>query len=202
MKQHSFALTTLLLAGLAITGCQKPPAEDIASAQKALAAVEESAAKEYAPDALQAASDAFDAANAEIKAQNEGFAMSRNYDHAKELLAQAVEQADVAAKAAATAKAQAQSDAEAASAALGASFEAATADLNALGGCRKKPKGFAADLEALTGRLDALHAEMMPIQDAIAAESFADAIASAGTLSASLSALSTDLQSARQKLGC
>lgn len=202
MKKHVLLIAVLLLAGLALPGCQKPPAEEMADAQQALSGTEEVAAQEYAPDALAAAQAALDAANAEVEAQNQRFALVRNYDHAKELLAQAIEKSDAAREAAVAAKEQARNDAETALTELGTSFEEATADLTALGECRRKPKGFAADLEALTGRLEALNAEVAPIEEAVSNESFRSAIASAETLSASLATLRADLQSAREKLGC
>lgn len=202
MKKVLFIIAALLAVGLLSTGCQKPPTEELAGAQQALSAIDEAVTKEYAAAEFDEAAAALDAANAEIEAQGERFALVRSYDHAKELLAQAVEKADAAHEAATAAKAEAKAVAEAAVADLRTALEGATADLTALGECRRKPKGFAADLEVLTGRLEALGGEVAPIEEALAAEAFGDASAATATLSESVTALGADLHSAREKLGC
>jgi len=202
MRRTIVQITVLLLAGLGWAGCQQPPTEEPTSAQTALSAAEESDARQYAADELKAASAALDAAKAEIGAQSQRFAIVRDYDQAKKLFALALEKADAARDAAVAAKEQAKADAETALADLGSSLEGAHADLAALAGCRKKPKGLAAHLEALTGRLEALGAERAGIDEEIGREAYRDAVVSAGTLSASVSTLLADLQSARAQLGC
>ena len=202
MKRHLLLVMVFLLAGFVWTGCQEPPTEEMAQAQQALTQAEGAEAATYAQTELDAATAALDAANAEVKAQGERFALARNYEHAQELLTQAQEKAEAARTAAVAGKAKAKAEAEAALAEVEAALDAASADLTALGECPKKPKGFAADLETLTGRLEALSMEVAPIEAAIAGESFSDATALAKTLSDTLSTFGADLTSARETLGC
>jgi chromosome segregation ATPase len=202
MKRNSVLIAALLLAGLTWTGCQKPPVMEMTAAQNALSAVDQAIAQQYASIDLDEATSALDAANAEVEAQGERFALSRNYDKAKELLTQATEKATAAQEAAVAAQAQARTDAENALAELQSTVEEARADLAALAECPKKPKDFATDLQALSDSLDALAAELGPIESAVAGEDYREASSAADSLSSPLSTLRGDLQSAREKLGC
>ena len=191
-----------LAATLSLTACAKPPQVEIDGAAAALAQAETAEAATYAATELEQAREAQRAATAEIEAQGQKFALLRSYDHALELLQKANEAAVAAEQAAVAGRAKAKADAEAAVVAIGEGLATVDADLAALAACRKKPKGFAQDLELLTGRAEALRGQVAEIQASIDAARFLPAIEMATALQAEITTLSTDLSGARTKLGC
>lgn len=191
-----------LAATLSLTACAKPPQVEIDGAAAALAQAETAEAATYAAAELEQAREAQRAATAEIEAQGQKFALTRSYDHALELLKAANDAAIAAEQAAVAGRAQAQADAEAAVVAINDSLATVDADLAALTACKRKPKGFAQDLELLNGRAEALRGQVPEIQTAIDGARFLPAIEMATALQNEITALSTDLSGARTKLGC
>jgi hypothetical protein len=97
-------------------------------------------------------------------------------------------------------KAAARAAVEQAIAGLEASFAQADAALAALDTCRKRPKGFKADLEIMKGNVDGLRGQLANVQSTAAAEQYLQAKTMAEQLAAQVATVGTDLESARTKL--
>lgn len=87
MKKNILLSLVALFAVLFVTGCAKPPQQEIEAAQTALAAAEQAEANLYVADLFTAAQDSFAAAQAAIEAENGKSSFSRSYDRAAALLA-------------------------------------------------------------------------------------------------------------------
>ncbi len=194
--------TVLAITLLLAAGCAKPPEAELALAKEKRAAAEVAEAADYASAELQQVKDTLAQAEAEIQAQAGKNAFSRSYKSAKELLAQVVTLSDSAAAAAATNKTKAAEDANAAVASINDSLTRATEALTALQGCRRKPKDFAADLEALQGSLTAFQTRSGDVTTAIGSGKYRAALDQANALTSELQTLLNDLEGARQKTGC
>jgi hypothetical protein len=77
----------LVLAMIGLAACAKPPQATIDQAKAALDAAGQSEAATYAAQAWDTAQQSMNAANAEIEAQAQKFALFRSYKKANELLA-------------------------------------------------------------------------------------------------------------------
>jgi len=195
------ALITLLAAGF-LAACQKPPQELIDGSNQALSAAESADAATYASAELEAAQAARRAADEELAVQNDKLGLFRSYEDAQKLLTEAKTKADAARDAAVAGKDKAKGEAEAALTAVQAMLDQASELLTTLGQCPRKPKGFAADLEMLGGRLDGLKAQTEGIATAIAGEQYFNAKTSAEELQGQVDPLLVDLQSAKEKIRC
>lgn len=191
----------VLGAGLLFIGCQKPPQAEVEALKQAAAdAVVE--AQTYAGEAWAAADQAVQAVDAEIATQAEKFALTRSYKRTGELITAAQQAVSNAAQEAAAAHEKARDDAEEALDALSGQMAANEQMLADLGGCRRKPKGFAADLEALSGSLNALSAEVQEADDLLTADEPLDALTVAQAALGQAQTLGNDLQNAKTRLGC
>lgn len=195
-------IAIVLLLALSLVACQEPPQASIDSAKAGLTAAETAEAAKYAQTELSAAQEALRAADAEVAAQAEKFALFRNYEQAQKLYADAQAKADAAAQAAAANKAKAKTEAETAVASAETAANDAKAAVDTLGACRRKPKGFEADVEALKGRADGLVAEIGPIKASISSEDFQGATTRANSVREQATALVTDVTSAKEKIKC
>ncbi|HOC44164.1 MAG TPA: hypothetical protein PKJ99_14200 [Thermoanaerobaculales bacterium] len=192
----------LVLAMIGLAACAKPPQAAIDQAKAALDAAGQSEAATYAAQAWDTAQQSMNAANAEIEAQAQKFALFRSYKKANELLAIAQQDAAAAQSAAIEGKAAARAEVEQAIAGLEASFAQADAALAALDTCRRRPKGFKSDLEMLKGNVDGLRGQLANVQSTAAAEQYLQAKTLAAELAQQVATVLTDLESARTKLGC
>jgi chromosome segregation ATPase len=192
------AALTLTLA----TGCAKPPQQEIDGLKADLAAAETAEAPKYAADAWNGAQQAMNEVTAETEAQQNKFALFRSYTKTKELVAAADQKANEAKDAAVAGKEQAKNDANAALAAAQASLDQATQLMTDLGSCRRQPKDFKKDMEAMKGNLDGLAAQVAGIQSAIASEDYFGAKSQADSLKSSADGLVTDMQNAKAKIHC
>jgi hypothetical protein len=190
--------TIVLVIGLA--GCASPPQAEIDAAKAAVSAAESAEASKYAADAWNAANAAMDAANNELATQDAKMGLTRSYEEAKKLLADASAKASQAQEAAVAGKAQAKTDAETTLQGAKDALQQATTVLTELEGSRRKPKGFTADLTALRGSLDGLYAQVGEVESGIAAEDFLGAKAKAEALKSQADTLLADLQGAQAKL--
>ncbi len=86
--------------------------------------------------------------------------------------------------------------------AMTADLMTAEADLAALAACRRKPKGFAQDLELMGGKVEALNGMLAELQAKVDEESFSAAVELAESVQPEMSAVLTDLSTARAKLNC
>lgn len=194
-------IAVLALAFLFVA-CQKPPQLELDAAKQALDGVKAAEAQKYAADQLAGVESAFQAAEAEIATQNEKFALFRNYDNAKKLLAEVGTKAEAARAAAVEGKEQARAAAQAALDGAKAALAAATTQLAELGACPRKPKGFKEDLEALQGQLDGFTAQAGSLDSSFASEDFKGTVTQAESLTQQIQTLAADLTAAKEKIRC
>ncbi len=159
------------LSVLVLAGCAEPPALEIDQARAAVSGAETAQAAQYAPDALRAARDAQAQLDAELKAQEERFALMRSYDKAKELAAAAQASGE---KAAADARAGKERARQEASSAISAA-QTSLAEVKVLLDQAPTGKGTAADLAAMRGDLAAVDEALIGADSSFAAEKFAEA---------------------------
>jgi hypothetical protein len=198
-------LAVLGIAALAMTlatGCAKPPQQEIDGLKAAMSAAEQAEAPKYAADAWSAAKQSMDAVNAEVEAQANKFALFRSYTKTKELITAASSAAQAAQDAAAAGKEAAKNAANEALAAAQASIDAANMAMEELAKCRRQPKDFKKDMEAMRGMLDGYMAQVAGVQSAIASEDYFGARSSAESLKASVDSLAADLASAKERIRC
>jgi len=203
MKRNSVVmLLAIVVASVMLTACAKPPQAEMDAAKAALATAEGIEASTYATAELDDAKAALAAAEAELATQQGKFALGRNYDQAKELIADAANKATVAQAAAVAGKEAAVKMAEDGLAAVNEAMtgiDMAVAHLNV---CPKKPKGFDADMLVIGTQVDALKAEVAPIQQAITDGDYKGAAARADSVTGQASTLMTDLRGAGEKIKC
>lgn len=200
---RSFRSSVVLVPVLLLSsGCAKPPTAEFEAARGVVARAEAVDASRFAPEAWASLQQSIEMIETEIETQGEAFAMSRNYDHAKELISDLSAQASTAIEAAEAGKQQALSDAENALANADEIVASASTMITELGACERKPKGFAADLEAMSGRLDALVSRLTALQAPLAEEDFERVTSEAAILMEEVGPLVDDLSAAKAKLGC
>jgi len=185
----------LLATVLLLAGCASKPDQEIAAAQKALEAARTAEADLYSADAYQAASDAMKSASVEIDAQAQKSSFSRNYDKAKDLLAQVKTEADSAASTAGANKEQVKTDAQAAQTEAQAALDAAKEALAKA----PKGKGTKADLEALQGDLTAAETSFNEAKASLDGGKFMDARNQFMAVKEKADAVAADIQQATQK---
>ncbi len=201
-SKTTLVIAVLLSSALLVTGCAKPPQAEIDAAKAALDAAVAAKAEAYAGPELSAAREAMNAAQAEIDTQAGKFALFRSYKNAKTLLADVVTKANAARDAAVANLEKAKQEATAAIEAAKAAVAGAQTELTTLEGCKRKPKGFAADLTVLKGTLDGLVAELPNLDTAFGSEDYLGAKSAAEALTARAQTLVTDLQNAKTKIKC
>jgi hypothetical protein len=179
-----------------LVGCTKQPSEDINAAQKAVEDLKATGAEKYIPEDTKKVDDSLAAALNEIKAQDGKFALSRNYDKAKQMLAQVKADAekvkvDIAAK-----KEEAKKNALAGQQAARASVKEAKALL------AKAPmgKGARADIEALKGDIKGLEDSVPELQQLIDKEDYAVAIDKAKAIKEKADGVSNQIKEAMKKV--
>lgn len=190
------------LAVVGLSACAKAPVDAINQAQSALQAAGDAEAATYAPEAWEAAQQAVNAAQAEVEAQNAKFALTRSYKEATKMLASAQQAAVAAQDAAVAGKEEMRVAVEGAIASIEADLVTADDLLKALSTCRKRPKGFAGDLEIMRGNVDGLASQLADVQAASDAGNYFEAKTMADGLLEGLGAAVDDLENAKAKLGC
>jgi chromosome segregation ATPase len=203
MRSKKFVVGIVAVMLLAMTaGCAKPPQAELDASKAALADAEKSEAAKYAAEAWDKAQQAQNAVNAEIEAQNNKFALFRSYTKAKELTATATQAANDAKAAAIAGKEAAKAAAQAAIDAAKAAITGAQDQLKALDACKRKPKDFKKDLEAMKGNLDGLAAQVAGIESAFTSEDYMGAKSQAESLKGQVDTLATDMTNAKAKIKC
>jgi chromosome segregation ATPase len=203
MRKQKLAL--LGVAALTLTlaaGCAKPPQQEIDGLKANLAAAEQAEAPKYAADQWNAAQQAMNDVQAEVEAQNNKFALFRSYTKTKEQLTAANQKATEAKDAAAAGKESASNAANEALAAAKASLDQANTLMAELAACRRQPKDFKGDMEAMKGTLDGYAAQVAGVESAMAAEDYFGARSQAESLKASVDTLVTDMQGAKERIKC
>ncbi|HRC84231.1 MAG TPA: hypothetical protein PK413_01330 [Thermoanaerobaculia bacterium] len=201
-SKTTLALAVLLSSALLVTGCAKPPQQELDAATAALTEAEGAKADTYASAELGAARDALNAAKQEIETQNNKFALFRSYKNAIAMLTDAAAKAKTAKDTAVANKEKAKGEARAAIDNAKNLITQAQTEMTTLEGCKRKPKGFAADMTVLKGNLDGIVAEVANAENAFTSEDFLGAKSTAESLAGRAQTLVTDLQNAKTKIKC
>jgi len=192
LKYFAYGLLVMFI----LTGCAKQPTEDMSAAQKAVEDLKGTGAEKYIPEDTKKVDDGLAAALNEIKAQDGKFALTRNYDKAKQMLAQVKAdsekvKADIVVK-----KEEAKKNALAGQEAARASVKEAKALL------AKAPmgKGARADIEALKGDIKGLEDSVPELQQLIDKEDYAVAIDKAKAIKEKADGVSNQIKEAMKKV--
>ena len=186
------AVVPLVLVVAFMVGCAKPPQPAIDSANTAIEAAKSAEAADYAADQLKAAEDSIAALNAELKAQEEKFALFRSYKKSEELAAAAKTAAE-------NAKAAAEQGKEAAKAAATSSIEGLKTALNdtkAMLDKAPKGKGTASDLEMMKADLAGAESALAEAENSLNAGRYKDAQAKADAAMATVTNTKTAIENA------
>jgi hypothetical protein len=187
----------LILALVALVGCDKPPTEDVASADQAMNAARAAEAADYAAETWSAAESHHQQLQAELDAQQKAFALSRSYDKAKTLATETKELADKAAAEAVTGKDRARQEA------ADAIEQARQLKQEVEQMLEKAPrgKGTKAELAMLKSDAGSTEASLGEAQEAYDAGSYLDARAKADGAIHKLEGVKTEIERARQVHG-
>jgi len=192
LKYFAYGLLVMFI----LVGCAKQPTEDMSAAQKAVEDLKGTGAEKYIPEDTKKVDDGLAAALNEIKAQDGKFALTRNYDKAKQMLAQVKAdsekvKADIVVK-----KEEAKKNALAGQEAARASVKEAKALL------AKAPmgKGARADIEALKGDIKGLEDSVPELQQLIDKEDYAVAIDKAKAIKEKADGVSNQIKEAMKKV--
>lgn len=170
MRKITFGLLMLVLV-FAVAGCAKPPEQDINAAKAAIEAAQQAGASDYAPESLNKANDLKAQLDAELKTQEEKFALFRSYKKATELAQQAKAAGETAATDAATKKEQVKAEAQT------LINDAKTALTEAQDMLAKAPKGKGtqADIEAMKNDLTTAGTALTDAETSFNGERYLDA---------------------------
>jgi len=156
LRNYFIAVLGLVLMLALVTGCAKAPQQELDAAKAALETARQAEADVYLADEFKAAQDSLNAALTEIETQNSKFALTRNYNKAKNLLLAATNLAnDLNAKVAAK-KEEVKAQAEQ----LVVDLQTALTEAKAL--LKKAPKGKEGKevLEAIQSEINAVETSM------------------------------------------
>jgi len=182
----------LVLVLVMLVGCQKPPQADIDTAKAALDGARAAEATDYAPDSLKAAEDSQAQLDAELKAQEQKFALFRSYKKATEI-AQATKAAgEKAAEDAKAKKEQVKGEAQT----LITEAKAALDEAKALLEKAPKGKGTQADLEMLKADLMGVESAINESQNSFNAEKYLDAKSKAEAAKTQAGTVKTSIEAA------
>jgi hypothetical protein len=202
MRSKNILIGTVAMVALLAGACAEPPKQQVDAATAALKDAEAAEAETYAPEALEAARSAMDAVQTELDAQQAKFALFRSYKQTETLVADAIAKAGTAKDAAVAGKKQAMADSQSAIDTAKATLDNAGTLIADLEGCRRRPKGFAADLSALKGNLDGLMSELSSAESSHSREAYFQARSQAEAVNGRGQTLVSDLEAAKTKLRC
>lgn len=188
----------LLVLAVVFAGCAKPPEMEMNSAKSALDDARNTAqADKWAPGEFQAAKSSLDAANAEVEAQNQRFALMRNFDKAKEGFVKAKADAESAKQAAIANKEAARNQAN-------EKLQAATAAIEAAREALKNApvtKDTRADIQLFTADIDGLDQSLGEVSNMISGEDYTGAASKADAITQQANDMATKLTEAAMKKG-
>ena len=184
----------LATAVLVLAGCGKPPAEDIAAADTALGEARSADAVEYAPESMKAAEDSRAQLDAELKAQEEKFALFRSYDKATELAAASKEAAARAKTDAEEGKKRAREEASE----MIAQVRASILEVQQLLDQAPKGKGTEVDLAVLKSDLTGVENTLAEMDSAFAQEAYLESIAKAESAKQNVDAIRGEIERAME----
>jgi hypothetical protein len=183
-----------MVSAFLLTGCAKPPTQEIADTKSTIEAVTNADTQTYAADELAKLNTDMTAALAEVKVQEDKF-LFKKYDNAKTMLAAVKTDADNVKTIAAQRKEEAKNKAVAAQGEAAAAIEAAKA-LVAQAPTGKDTK---AEIEMMKADLTGLDESLAALQQTIDAEKYTDAVDSANIIKEKAASISTEVQAALDK---
>ncbi|MEW5766716.1 MAG: hypothetical protein AB1797_03690 [bacterium] len=191
---RAFFAAAIALA-LMLSACGKQPTLEINDAKAAIEVAVREGGEKYAKDEVKALNDELNVAMEEVKTQDAKFL--KNYDRAKEMLAQVKSKAETLQAEIPAKKEKAKNDATAALEAA----KTAIADAKALLDKAPTGKGTTADIEALKADVTGLEASLTETEGLIAGEDYFAAIEDANGISAKAAEVSTQVTQALEKVG-
>jgi hypothetical protein len=187
-------LLVLVLAAMVAVACAEPPTADVEAADRSLDEARSAQAAEYAPQSLRAAEEQRSQLDAELKAQEERFAMMRDYDKAKELAASTKSSAERATSDAAAARERARQEA----ADMIAQVRTTIDELKTMLENAPKGKGTEADLAMLQTDLNGMEQSLSEMENAFGEERFLEVKAKAQAVQQSANMMREELQQAME----
>jgi hypothetical protein len=194
---YPLLVAAVLLPAILVTGCAKVPTAEVDAVTAAMASARDAEAEVYAADALRAAETAKTALDAELKTQEEKFALMRNYDAALGLAQEAQKAAMAAQTAAQEGKVRAQQEAQNGI----AMAEAALTRAQEMLAKAPKGKGSTIDLQILGGDVTQAGSVLTEAKALYDQGKFLDAKQKANVASSTLSKVVTDIEAAQQASG-
>lgn len=196
MIQIRQTFAPLALAVLLVTGCAKPPTEQIEAAEKAVKEAQQSGAATYTAEEYAKLEGTLAALKQEVGDQDGKFALFRDYGKAEQLAASAKADGERVKTEAAKKKEEAKA------AALQAQQVAQESVKSTLDLVAKAPVGKdRAALEAIKNDADALKASLNQVQTAFDKEDYLAAQTQAKAIHDKSQAVSTEIQNALAKVG-
>lgn len=194
MKKSFIFIFIALLSIALISGCAKKPTKEIEETQAAVNTVISEGLGKYSPEDEKKLKDALSAAMDEIKVQ-EGKTF-KNYDKAKQMLADVKKTAEELKASLPQKKEQAKQNA------LKAQEEAKSSVEEAKSLLAKAPKGkgTAADIEALRGDVKGLEDSLNEIQSLIEKEEYMEAVNKANAVKEKATGVSNQIKEALEKV--
>lgn len=196
MKGVAKYFTLGLVMLFILAGCAKQPTMEMDSAKKAGEEAKAAGSERYLPEDTKKVDDSLTAALDEVKAQDEKFALFRNYEKAKQMLAQAKANAEKVKADTAAKKEEAKKNAIAGLEAAKAAIEESKALL------AKAPmgKGAKADIEAMKGDIKGLEDSLPELQGLIDKEDYLTAIDKAKVIKEKAEGVSSQVKAAMEKV--
>lgn len=196
MKGVARYFTLGLVMLFILAGCAKQPTMEMDTAKKAVEEAKAVGSERYLPEDTKKVDDSLATALDEVNAQDKKFALFRNYEKAKQMLAQVKVdgeklKADTVAK-----KEEAKKNALAGQEAAKATIEEAKALL------AKAPmgKGAKADIEAMKGDIKGLEDSLPELQQLIDKEDYLTAIDKAKVIKDKADGVSSQVKAAMEKV--
>lgn len=190
--------TLILLIGLGtLVGCAQVPTAQLDAAQKAMDDAQKAEAPTYAADAWAKAEDADAQLQAELKAQQDAYAVSRSYEKAKTLAADTKAAAEQATADALTGKETARNDATKAI----EETKALLVEVRDLVAHAPQGKGSRVDLAAFRADTDPTEASLKDAQAAFDAGRFAEAKSKADAAREVLEGIKSQIKGAEKRVG-
>jgi hypothetical protein len=179
---------------LVLAGCSKPPADQISAADQALSEAKSADAVEYAPESMKAAEDTRAQLDAELKAQEEKFALFRSYDKATELATASQQAAQRAKTDAEEGKQRAREEASE----MIAQVRASILEVQQLLDQAPKGKGTEVDLAVLRSDLTGVENTLAEMDASFAQEAYLESIAKAESAKQNVDAIRGEIERAME----
>jgi hypothetical protein len=195
MKQLFRLLVIGLVGAFLLSGCAKAPTVEMNDSKAAVEAATNADTQTYAKDELAKLTSDLEAANTEVKTQDDKF-LFKNFDKAKQMLAAVKTDAEAVKAEAAKKKEEAKQAAIAAQGEAKAAIDAA----NALLAEAPTGKETKQDIEAFKADLTGLTDSLTGLQQSIDQEKYADASSNAAAIKEKANNVSAQITAALEKV--